>query len=904
MNKVPAKVILVHGTWGRGFAPEDQAPREALHNRTALRWFEADSEFSVALLSGLPGILRPTDISAFIWSGANSVEQRRIAALDLAKVIDDSVTAAPDVPIFIIAHSHGGNVALDARRKISVKAHNLHVLTIATPFLYIRKGAPRITDRIFTICISIGFVAFLSYLIDQSRIDVVSHILALFVASYLVSFASIVVGMATVVSSLRRAIQKREPIDSPLRKALNVARRVSNPALLVTGVLLVILLQRFPLDIALLISPFSLSATLVFCLLNKLVGGFLYGGRRWTTGDHWEIPNLLILRSNYDEASLALFFGKIASLLTRAASAISIIVPILAMLVALILLFAAIFSAVSQFLSYQECTANGKNCIIQGELVLWILMHTWEIGGSAVRYLAFGFFFSATLIFLAAGFKSLFGRELFYGSLNAIVSAYHTPDGSESYTVHWCAHKKYNALGLRHSLYNNPDALKKIVAHIKGICSSCAKEEHLPALVPHREPSRSGIWLAVTAFTGVAVAYAIIVAIVYAPAGATSMSCKLSSLFEPSGPKGGFTILVAHLENDVGGVGDRLSEEIRRRYDFNIIKTCLQVTPDAEGRSSTERLSTDYNSDLILWGKVTGSEQIELHVTPRNGEPEMDEPFVLAPVGISNFVNKQLQRYLIYALIDSARAFSSSEQASNLSEYANHADAFVQKVDWNTESSGHMADGAAILWEKMEANAAVGKLMLAAALASREGARIEKAISYFRNASAIFDGSGKDKGGVLRDDREDTYKLALLSDARLNRAENSARLAASLYLKDYEEASENIGVSNYQLQRYAEVAASAFFELSLITHSHEAASSAIRLGCESLLRLRYYQMDREEEEKRDAGLLKKGITPGILPEAPIPQNTDAFKILARLGKDATVIFAPGPEMELNACKAF
>jgi len=47
---------------------------------------------------------------------------------------------------------------------MSGNALNVHILTLATPFLSIYQRAPRITDKLFAICLSIGVVAFASYL--------------------------------------------------------------------------------------------------------------------------------------------------------------------------------------------------------------------------------------------------------------------------------------------------------------------------------------------------------------------------------------------------------------------------------------------------------------------------------------------------------------------------------------------------------------------------------------------------------------------------------------------------------------------------------------------------------------------------------------------------------------------
>jgi hypothetical protein len=75
MKGTPAKVILVHGTWGRGFDPD----REACRKETAPnepRWFEIGSKFYTELSAGLSSLLAAEDLSAFLWSGARRVWAR------------------------------------------------------------------------------------------------------------------------------------------------------------------------------------------------------------------------------------------------------------------------------------------------------------------------------------------------------------------------------------------------------------------------------------------------------------------------------------------------------------------------------------------------------------------------------------------------------------------------------------------------------------------------------------------------------------------------------------------------------------------------------------------------------------------------------------------------------------
>src|SRR5262249_61467715 len=109
----PCSIILVHGTWGRGIFPKISDLRRRYLFRGSKRWFEDGSEFYKRLkLHGWP-------IRAFLWSGANSVHARDGAARELSDLLADHVTTV------IIAHSHGGNVALRALQYLGSSADRI-----------------------------------------------------------------------------------------------------------------------------------------------------------------------------------------------------------------------------------------------------------------------------------------------------------------------------------------------------------------------------------------------------------------------------------------------------------------------------------------------------------------------------------------------------------------------------------------------------------------------------------------------------------------------------------------------------------------------------------------------------------------------------------------------------------
>jgi hypothetical protein len=123
------------------------------------------SPFIEALIRGLSTSVKVKAIRSFPWSGGNSIEDRQSAALGLASLLDESAASEPTIPHFVIAHSHGGNIALAARQMMSrAAAANVQIITMATPFLSVRQPKPGRKDRLLALCLSIGLVMLAGYL--------------------------------------------------------------------------------------------------------------------------------------------------------------------------------------------------------------------------------------------------------------------------------------------------------------------------------------------------------------------------------------------------------------------------------------------------------------------------------------------------------------------------------------------------------------------------------------------------------------------------------------------------------------------------------------------------------------------------------------------------------------------
>jgi hypothetical protein len=118
-----ALVTLVHGTWGRGIFKKA--------NDTTGLWFDQQSDFVVSLRSTFARYHLAPEFLEFSWSGSNSITARSDAARGLVAHLTTAFDNEPLCPHLVIAHSHGGNVALLASK--AYENSRLHIVTLATP---------------------------------------------------------------------------------------------------------------------------------------------------------------------------------------------------------------------------------------------------------------------------------------------------------------------------------------------------------------------------------------------------------------------------------------------------------------------------------------------------------------------------------------------------------------------------------------------------------------------------------------------------------------------------------------------------------------------------------------------------------------------------------------------------
>jgi hypothetical protein len=181
-------ITLVHGTWGRGFFPRRQkvvgrkecgTTSNGPQNRRPL-WFEEGSPFLARLNTELNDISHES--KPLLWSGKNAIFERDKTAHVLAEYVSTEHLEHPKATQLIIAHSHGGNIALralqhlqklDASKMDGADRASPLVVTLATPFIEIHKadlGSRPIFVRI-TLILLITLLALGLFLTVGAKID-------------------------------------------------------------------------------------------------------------------------------------------------------------------------------------------------------------------------------------------------------------------------------------------------------------------------------------------------------------------------------------------------------------------------------------------------------------------------------------------------------------------------------------------------------------------------------------------------------------------------------------------------------------------------------------------------------------------------------------------------------------
>lgn len=128
-RETPIVVTLVHGTFAKDatWTKDGSILREQLAQDFADRGLDLE-------------------IDRFEWSGENSHRARIKAGRELAAHLERQYARDPMIRHFIIAHSHGGNVALYAHKHLDKAKHALGIAMLGTPFLTANMTNAKLVD--------------------------------------------------------------------------------------------------------------------------------------------------------------------------------------------------------------------------------------------------------------------------------------------------------------------------------------------------------------------------------------------------------------------------------------------------------------------------------------------------------------------------------------------------------------------------------------------------------------------------------------------------------------------------------------------------------------------------------------------------------------------------------------
>jgi hypothetical protein len=172
-------ITIVPGTWAYGLFRKKTG---------AARWFDQGSVFR----SSLHEQFEERAINAFIeihpWSGENSIVERNGAATKLVERLREQKSRSPNSLQAIVAHSHGGNVALRAMHLMGDAGKYPIVVTIATPFLQVvsqRGETAFFSPSAFALssAISFGLAALFYAAIASQTLGTLGLLVLLFVQS-------------------------------------------------------------------------------------------------------------------------------------------------------------------------------------------------------------------------------------------------------------------------------------------------------------------------------------------------------------------------------------------------------------------------------------------------------------------------------------------------------------------------------------------------------------------------------------------------------------------------------------------------------------------------------------------------------------------------------------------------
>lgn len=159
-------VHLGHGTWPNGpFKKVDRSATDV--------WYARESEICRQIVNG---VNRPVQLKPFFWSGNNSFFARRQAAAEFARHLNTNLEADAGSDHVVLAHSHGGTVAMHAiYRMANLPKYSDHplkaVICMASPFAYVTRATEKqreLAGDAISILLAAAIVAAILFLFPEA----------------------------------------------------------------------------------------------------------------------------------------------------------------------------------------------------------------------------------------------------------------------------------------------------------------------------------------------------------------------------------------------------------------------------------------------------------------------------------------------------------------------------------------------------------------------------------------------------------------------------------------------------------------------------------------------------------------------------------------------------------------
>jgi hypothetical protein len=404
----PLDVTLVHGTWAA-------RRRKWFAWKNAPQWYDGGSIFRSVLQFDLEDCGFDPTIVAFKWSGQNSIFARDRAAERLATYLRSRLSAGGDRHL-LIAHSHGGNIALLAVDKLtrarglakeSVDLSRLHIATLATPFLQVVDNPSR------------------------------HYFMAL-----LIMYLSLPLLFVTILGSHGTDI-----LEFIRHNTAQLQQGVFEPRSLLglSTLLFMTFLAAY--------SGFKLGQCTWYSIVDPSRVGDGRGVTRWLSmASNYQVGSqsaLLVVRSVSDEASIALALGSLASRLSHYFDSAlgSRLIPFL---------FGALIGTALAIVASR----------------IWPSAFAEREFWSDFLYLALLVFLSCAAVLIGLRFlmmclRLVFGRELFLAPHRCEIDTASAPDASQNLTIVTLPPHHDREVELHHSIYEHPMCADLIARWLK-----------------------------------------------------------------------------------------------------------------------------------------------------------------------------------------------------------------------------------------------------------------------------------------------------------------------------------------------------------------------------------------------------------------------------------------------------